>query len=76
MTEIPIIWKIIILLSLLLVSVICTFLCWRVLDLMKRIKQVQADREWLLEERAKQSNKLRLKGIEVDELRRKEGKLK
>ena len=44
--------------------VIIIFLVWRVLDLMKRIKQVQADREWLLEERTKQSNKLRLKEIE------------
>jgi len=64
MTEIPIIWKILILLILLLVSVICTFLGWRVLELMKRVKQVQEDRDKLLEERTKQSNKLRLKEIE------------
>ena len=64
MTEIPIIWKILILLILLLVSVICIFLGWRVLELMKRVKQVQEDRDKLLEERTKQSNKLRLKEIE------------
>lgn len=47
---------------------ICVFLGWRVLELMKRVKQLQAGKIELLEERAKQSNKLRLKGIEVDEI--------
>ena len=50
MNEIPIIWKILILLILLLVSVICTFLGWRVLDLMKRVKQVQDDRNKAMED--------------------------
>jgi len=50
MTEIPIIWKILILLILLLVSVISTFLGWRVLDLRKRVKQLQKDRDKALED--------------------------
>ncbi len=61
-----ILWKIIIVSIILLETVIGAFLGWRVLDLMKRVKQVQDDRNKLLEERAKQSNKLRLKGIEMD----------
>ncbi len=60
MTEIPIIWKILILLILLLMFVICTFLGWRVLDLIKRVKQIQDDRdkaltEWYKEQRGKPS---------------------
>ena len=62
-----ILWKIIIVGIILLETVIGAFLGWRVLDLMKRVKQVQDDRNELIEERAKQSNKLRLKGIEIDE---------
>ena len=62
-----ILWKIIIVSIILLETMIGAFLGWRVLGLMKRVKQVQKDRNDLLEERAKQSNKLRLKGIEVNE---------
>ena len=66
-----ILWKIIIVGIILVMTMIGTFLGWRVLALMKRVKQVQVDRNELLEERAKQSNKLRLKGIEMDEENRK-----
>ena len=68
MTEISIIWKIIIAGIILLMFVVCIFLTWRVLELMKRVKLLQADRNELLEQRSKQSNKLRLKGIEMDEV--------
>ena len=63
-----ILWKIIIVSIILVMTMIGAFLGWRVLRLMKRVKQIQADRNDLLEERAKQSNKLRLKGIEMDEM--------
>ena len=67
MTEIPIIWKIFISFIFLLMFAIGAFLGSRVLALLKRVELLQADRNKLLEERSKQSNKLRLKGIEMDE---------
>ena len=67
MNEIPIIWKLIVTLIILGMFVVSAFLGWRVLRLMDKVKLLRADRNELLEERAKQSNKLRLKGIEMDE---------
>lgn len=46
------------------------FLGWRVLGLIKRVKQLQLDRNELIEQRGKQSDKLRQKGIEIDELKK------
>ena len=63
-----ILWKIIIVGIILVMTMIGAFFGWRVLRLMKRVKLLQIDRNDLLEERAKQSNKLRLKGIEMDEM--------
>lgn len=68
MTEIPIIAKVIITLIFLLMFAVSAFLGWRVLALLKRGELLKTDRNELLEERSKQSNKLRLKGIEMDEL--------
>jgi hypothetical protein len=67
MNEVPIIAKVIISLVFLLMFAVSAFCTWRVLEMRKRVKQVQDDRNKLLEERAKQSNKLQLKGIEMDE---------
>ena len=66
-----IIWKIIITGIIVTETIIGTFLGWRVLKLMERVKNVQADRNKMDEERRKQSNELRLKGIEIDELKKK-----
>jgi len=66
-----IIWKIIIAGIIITETIIGTFLGWRVLNLMKRVKDVQKDRNEIDEERRKQSNELRLKGIEIDELKKK-----
>lgn len=70
-----IIWKIILIGFVLIQTMIGTFLGWRVLELMKRVKQLQEDRNTLLEKKAevvddvaKLSNKLREKGIEIDKL--------
>ena len=52
---------------LLVAPIIAAYLGLRVLKLNKRVKQLQDDRNELIEERSKQSNKLRLKGIEMDE---------
>ena len=65
-----IIWKIIIAGIIIAETVIGTFLGWRVLELMKRVKDVQADRNRMDEERRKLSDKLRLKGIEIDQLKK------
>lgn len=62
--------KILALIIILAIMAIGLFFGWRVLELMKRVKQLQADRNELIEERAKQSNQLRLKGIEIDELKK------
>ena len=72
-----IIWKIIIAGIIVTETIIGTFLGWRVLELMKRVKLMQADRNRSLEiytksreENAKLSNRLREKGIEIDKLRK------
>jgi len=46
------------------------FLGYRLLDSLKIIKQLRKDRNDLIEERGKQSDQLRLKGIEIDELQK------
>ncbi len=69
MTKISIL-EILLVSFLLLMPIIAGYLGLRVLKLNRRVKQVQADRDELLEERAKQSNKLRLKGIEMDEMKK------
>ena len=46
------------------------FLVYRVLGLLKIVKQLKADRNELIEERRKQSDQLRQKGIEIDELKK------
>ena len=73
-----ILWKIIIVSIFLVQTMIGAFLGWRVLGLMERVKQVQADRDKALEQMGeaiddawKLSNKLRLKGIEMDEIKKK-----
>lgn len=71
MTEITIL-EIIFVVFLLVAPIIAAYLGLRVLKLNKRVKQLQDDRNELLEERSKQSNKLRLKGIEMDEAKKKE----
>ena len=69
--------KLFILLIFLGVIAIGGFLGWRVLGLMKRVEQLKADKirdveiyNELREEKVKQSNQLRLKGIEIDELKK------
>ena len=73
-----IVWKIILVSIILTETVIGTFLGWRVLELMKRIKLMQADRNKSLEiytesreENATLSNTLREKGIKIDQLEKK-----
>ncbi len=65
-----ILWKIIIVSIVLLETIIGAYLGWRVLGLMKRVKDVQKDRNELEDERRKLSDKLRLKGIAMDKLNR------
>ncbi len=65
-----ILWKIIIVSIFLIETMAVAFLGWRVVRLMERVKQVQADRNELEEERRKQSDKLRLKGIEIDKMKK------
>lgn len=62
--------KFFVLIIILVVWAIGFFLGWRVLGLMKRVKQLQAGRNELIKERAKQSDQLRLKGIEIDDLKK------
>ena len=66
-----ILWKIIIVSIFLAETVIGAFLGWRVLKLMERVRLIQIDRNEMDEERRKLSNKLRLKGIEIDNLNKK-----
>ena len=63
-----IIWEFILIGIIVTETIIGTFLGWRVLGLMKRVKDVQADRNKMDEERRKLSNSLREKGIEIDKL--------
>ena len=70
--------EIIFVVFLLVTPIVAAYLGLRVLKLMKRIKLMRADRNRSLEvytesreENAKLSNKLREKGIEIDELRKK-----
>lgn len=73
--------KIFVLIIILLIVAIGIFFGCRVFKLQKRNKWLQADRNELIEERAeqldqlaKQSDQLRLKGIEIDELKKELGK--
>lgn len=65
-----ILWKIIVVSIFLVQTIIGAYLGWRVLQLMKRVKDVQKDRNELNEERRKLSDKLRLKGIAMEKLSR------
>jgi hypothetical protein len=65
-----ILWKIIIVSILLIETVLVASLGWRVLTLLQRVKQIQSDRNEMDEERRKLSDKLRLKGIEIDQLKK------
>lgn len=58
------------------ITAIGIFLGYRVLGLLKRIKQLQVDRNELIEEKVKQSDQLRLKGIEIDGLKKELDKYK
>jgi len=60
--------KIFILIIVLGMAAIGTFLGYRVLGLLKITKQLRTDRNELIEQRGKQSDQLRQKGIEIDEL--------
>lgn len=62
--------KTFILIIILAITGIGIFFGCRVLKLRKRIKQLQADRNELIEQRAKQSDQLRQKGIEIDGLKK------
>lgn len=62
--------KLFVLIIVLGMAAIGGFLGWRVLKLGKRGEQLQADRNELIEQRAKQSDQLRQKGIEIDELKK------
>lgn len=62
--------KLFVLCIILVITAIGIYFGWRVLGLMKRVKQLQADRNELIEERGKQSDQLRLKGIKIDELKK------
>ena len=55
---------------LLAISTVGIFLGCRVFKLQKKIKQLQMDRNDLIKERAAQSDQLRLKGIEIDRLKK------
>jgi len=46
------------------------FLGYRLLDSLKIIKQLREDRNKLIEQRGKQSDQLRQKGIDIDELKK------
>jgi len=61
--------KLFILIIVLGMATIGTFLGYRVLGLLKITKQLRTDRNELIEQRGKQSDQLRLKGIEIDELK-------
>ena len=71
MDEVSLITRIVISLVFLLMFAICAFCTWRIFGMYKILKRTQKDRDGLLEERAKQSDRLRLKGIEIDELKKK-----
>ncbi len=62
--------KLFVLIIVLGMAAIGAFLGWRVLKLGKRNTQLQADRNELIEQRGKQSDQLRQKGIEIDELKK------
>lgn len=66
-----ILWKIIIVSIILTETMIGAFLGWRVLKLMERVRLIQIDRNEVNEERRKLSDKLRLKGIEMERLEKK-----
>lgn len=51
------------------IAIIGAFLISRLLDSLKIIKQLRKDRNELIEERAKQSNQLRQKGVDIGELK-------
>jgi len=62
--------KILILIFIFMITAIGVFLGYRVLGLLKIVKQLKAERNELIEERAKQSDQLRQKGIEIDGLKK------
>ena len=62
--------KILTLIIVLGMAAIGIFFGFRVLRLKKRVTQLRADRNELIEERGKQSDQLRQKGIEIDELKK------
>ncbi len=62
--------KIFILIIILGMVSIGAFLGYRVLGLLKITKQLRTDRNELIEQRGKQSDQLRQKGIEIDELKK------
>lgn len=65
-TEITIL-EIILVIILLLMPILAAYFARRTFKLKKSVELLRIDRNELIEERAKQSNKLRLKGIEMDE---------
>lgn len=62
--------KLFILIIVLGIAAIGIFLGYRLLDSLKIIRQLREDRNELIKERAKQSDQLRQKGIEIDELKK------
>ncbi len=53
---------------LLLMPILAAYLAWRTFKLKKSVELLRIDRNDLIEEKARQSNNLRLKGIEMDEV--------
>lgn len=62
--------KYLVLIIILAITGIGIYFRCRVLKLMKRNKQLQVDRNELIEQRSKQSDQLRQKGIDIDELKK------
>ncbi len=62
--------KILILIFIFVITAIGVFLGFRVLGLMKRVKQLRTDRNELIEQRGKQSDQLRQKGIDIELLKK------
>lgn len=62
--------KIFVLIIVLGMAAIGIFLGYRLLDSLKIIKQLREDRNELIEQRGKQSDQLRQKGIEINELKK------
>ena len=71
MSEITIL-EILLVIILLLCPILAGYFAWRTFKLKKSVELLRIDRNELIEERAKQSNKLRLKGIEMDETKKRQ----